>query len=96
MNAYCFSYSRGKVRVTHRNLSTIKSLTDALKSVGFQLVGSAFNNNYSMHGALSGIQRPYIQVFDVNYKSNTSDTITGSFLEDSEQILYIESLVQSV
>ena len=93
MNAYCFSYNRGKVRATHRNLSTIKSLTDALKSVGFQLVGNAFTNNYSMQAALSGIQRPNIQVFDLNYKTNPTDLNTGSFLEDSEQILYIESLI---
>ena len=53
MNAYCFSYNRGKIRATHRNLSTIKSLTDSLSSVGFQLVGNAFTNNYSTQGALS-------------------------------------------
>ena len=93
MNAYCFSYNRGKVRATHRNLSTIKSLTDALKSVGFQLVGSAFTNNYSLQASLSGTQRPNIQVFDLHYKTNPTDLTTGSFLEDSTQILYIESLI---
>ena len=87
MNAYCFSYNRGKIRATHRNLSTIKSLTDALKSVGFQLVGSPFTNNYSLQAALSGTQRPNVQVFDLNYKSNPTDLNTGSFLEDSEQLL---------
>ena len=74
-------------------MSTIKSLTDALKSVGFQLVGSDFNNNYSLQAALSGIQRPNIQVFDLNYKSNPTALNVGSFLEDSSQILYIESLI---
>ena len=93
MNAYCFSYNRGRVRATHRNLSTIKSLTDALKSVGFQVVGGDFNNNYSLQAALSGIQRPNIQVFDLNYKSNPTALNVGSFLEDSTQILYIESLI---
>ena len=93
MNAYCFSYNRGRVRATHRNLSTVKSLTDALKSVGFQLVGSDFTNNYSLQAALSGIQRPNIQVFDLNYKSNPTALNVGSFLEDSSQILYIESLI---
>jgi hypothetical protein len=93
MNAYCFSYNRGRVRATHRNLSTVKSLTDALKSVGFQLVGSDFNNNYSLQAALSGIQRPYIQVFDLKYKSNPTALNVGSFLEDSTQLLYIESLI---
>lgn len=92
MNAYCFSYNRGKVRATHRNLSTIKSLTDALSSVGFQLVGNAFTNNYSMQAALSGTQRPNIQIFDLNYKTTITDTTTGSVLEDTNQILYVETL----
>ena len=49
-------------------------------------------NNYSMQALLSGTQRPNIQVFDLNYKTNPTDLNTGSFLEDSTQILYIESL----
>ena len=93
MNAYCFSYNRGKVRATHRNLSTVKSLTDALNSVGFQLAGDDFTNNYSMQAALNGIQRPYIQVFDLHYKSNPTELTVDSSLEDSSQILYIESLI---
>ena len=59
VNNYTFAYLRGKVRAIHRNLSTIKTLTDALVSVGYKLTGITFSNNYSLQGALSTVQMPH-------------------------------------
>ena len=90
MNNYTFAYLRGKVRAIHRNLSTIRNLTDALISVGYQLNGSPFSNNYSLQGALTTAQMPHIQIFDLNYVSNPT-IITGSQLEDTNPIVYVDS-----
>ena len=88
MNSYHFSYIRGKVRASHRNLSNIKGLTQALESVGYQLIGSVFKNNYSLQGALTYQTQPNIQIFDLNYISNPTSTSTGSQLEDATPIVY--------
>ena len=90
MNNYTFAYIRGKVRAIHRNLSTIRTLTDALISVGYQLSGSAFTNNYSLQGALTTATMPHIQIFDLNYVS-TPTISTGSFLEDATPIVYVDA-----
>jgi len=91
LNSYHFSYIRGKVRASHRNLSTIKTLSQALESVGYQLIGSAFTNNYSLQGALTPTTQPNIQIFDLNYVSNTTSTTTGSRLEDANPIVYVDA-----
>jgi hypothetical protein len=90
MNNYTFAYIRGKVRAIHRNLSIIRNLTDALISVGYQLHGSPFSNNYSLQGALTTAQMPNIQIFDLNYVSNPT-IMTGSKLEDTTPIVYVDS-----
>ena len=90
MNNYTFASIRGKVRAIHRNLSTIRTLTDALISVGYQLSGSAFTNNYSLQGALTTAHMPHIQIFDLNYVS-TPTISTGSFLEDATPIVYVDA-----
>jgi hypothetical protein len=90
MNNYTFAYLRGKVRAIHRNLSTIKTLTDALVSVGDKLNGSPFSNNYSLQGAMTTAQMPHIQIFDLNYLSTPAGN-TGSKLEDATPIVYVDS-----
>ena len=90
MNNYTFAYIRGKLRAIHRNLSTIKTLTDALISVGYKVNGDPFSNNYSLQGALTTAQMPHIQIFDLNYLS-TPTISTGSFLEDATPIVYVDS-----
>jgi len=88
MNAFHFSYMRGKVRATHRNLSYITNLTQALISVGYQHTGSQFSNNYSLQGALTSGSYTYIQIFDKNYLS--SSLTSGSMLEDANPIVYVD------
>jgi len=88
MNAFHFSYIRGKVRATHRNLSYITNLTQALVSVGYQHNGSNFTNNYSLQGALTSGTYTYIQIFDKNYLS--SSLTAGSMLEDANPIVFVD------
>ena len=90
MNAFHFSYIRGKVKATHRNLSYITNLTQALISVGYQHNGSPFSNNYSLQAALTTAQMPHIQILDLNYVSTPTIT-TGSQLEDTNPIVYVDS-----
>ena len=88
INAYHFSYIRGKVRATHRNLSTILTLTEALVAVGYKLTGYAFTNNYSLEASITdNNSRPHIQIFDLNYVSNAT-SLSGSKLEDQTPIVY--------
>ena len=94
MNAFHFSYIRGKVRATHRNLSYITNLTQALVSVGYQHNGSNFANNYSLQGALTSGTYIYIQIFDKNYLS--SSLTAGSMLEDANPIVYVDESASPV
>ena len=94
MNAFHFSYIRGKVRATHRNLSYITNLTQALVSVGYQHNGSQFSNNYSLQGALTSGSYTYIQIFDKNYL--TSSLTSGSMLEDANPIVYVDESASAI
>ena len=94
MNAFHFSYMRGKVRATHRNLSYITNLTQALVSVGYQHTGSQFSNNYSLQGALTSGSYTYIQIFDKNYL--TSSLTSGSMLEDANPIVYVDESASAI
>jgi hypothetical protein len=91
LNSYHFCYIPGKVRACHRSLSNIKTLTQALESVGYQLNGSAFTNNYSLQTALTVTTQPNIQIFDLNYVSNPTNTTSGSVLEDANPIVYVDA-----
>ena len=73
-NSFSFHYIRGKVRCIHRNLATITSLTDALISVGYQKqLSAAFAKNYDSQDNLLDVNRPRIQIFDINYEANPTN-----------------------
>lgn len=89
LNSYNLSYSRGKVVLTHRNMSSIENLTDALTSVGYKKsTGTAFLNNYDLETNLSQLERPFLKIVDVKYKANVIDNTEGTLLEDSTAIIY--------
>ena len=84
MNSFSFHYIRGKVSCIHRNLATIMNLTDALISVGYKKSSVvAFANNYDLQDNLTDVNRPRIQVFDINYSPNPTSSTDSSQLEDS-------------
>ena len=89
MNSFSFHYIRGKVRCIHRNLATIMSLTDALISVGYKKsLSVAFANNFDLQDILPDVNRPRIQIFDINYEPTPTSSTAGSLLEDSPAINY--------
>ena len=89
MNSFSFHYIRGKIRCIHRNLATIMSLTDALISVGYKKsVSVAFANNYDLQDSIPDVNRPRIQIFDINYEPTPTSSTAGSLLEDSPAINY--------
>jgi len=89
MNSFSFHYIRGRVRCIHRNLATIMNLTDALISVGYQKnISLAFGNNYDLQDSLPDVNRPRIQIFDINYVPNPTSSEVGSLLEDSPAVNY--------
>ena len=90
MNGYSFSYTRGKIRATHRNLSTILDMTEALESVGYKKSSTIrFTNNFSLQGEITNnLERPHIQIFDLHYISNPTALLIGTLLEDATPIVY--------
>ena len=64
-------------------------LTDALISVGYQNgLSAAFANNYDLQDDLLDVNRPRIQIFDINYVANPTSSLAGSLLEDYSAIIY--------
>ena len=48
INTYVFVYHGGEILAFNRNLSTMLNLTDALISVGYNLLGNPFANNFDL------------------------------------------------
>ena len=78
------TYIGDQVRFVHRSMSTVVSLTDALRSVGFCHTSSLpFSNNLDLR--LGGT---CIQLFDWNYVALPASTSVGSLLEDGSPLRY--------
>jgi len=78
------NYIGDQVRFVHRSMSTVVSLTDALKSVGFCHTSSLpFSNNLDLRLGNTGIQ-----LFDWNYVALPASTSDGSLLEDGSPLRY--------
>ena len=78
------TYIGDQVRFVHRSMSTVVSLTDALKSVGFCHPSSLpFSNNLDLR--LGGTS---IQLFDWNYVALPASTSAVSLLEDASPMRY--------
>ena len=78
------TYIGHQVRFVHRSMSSVLSLTDALKSVGFCNTGSLpFSNNLDLRLGVTGLQ-----LFDWNYAAMPASTSDGSLLEDASPLRY--------
>ena len=77
-------YIGDQVRFVHRSMSTVLSLTDALKSVGYCMkADTPFANNLDLRLGTTGIQ-----IFDWNYMANPSMSSDGSLLSDGSPLRY--------
>ena len=78
------TYIGDQVRFVHRSMSTVASLTDALRSVGFCHTSSLpFSNNLDLR--LGGTS---IQLFDWSFVALPASTSDGSLLEDGSPLRY--------
>ena len=79
LTSFLPTYIGDQVRFVHRTMSTVLSLTDALKSTGFchPAATAPYNNNLDLRFASTGIQ-----LFDWNYEASPVDSTTGALLND--------------
>lgn len=75
--SYTPFYSSGLVRFTHRNLSSVETLSQALASVGFAVSGT-LQYNSDLQTARTGIV-----LVDYHYNANPTMADRGSRLEDT-------------
>ena len=64
-------------------MSSVLSLTDALRSVGFCVKGLPFSNNLDLRLAGTGIQ-----IVDFNYQASVATSQEGSLLGDGTPLVY--------
>ena len=85
LTSFVPTYVGDQVRFVHRTMSTVLSLTDALKSLGFchPAATAPYNNNLDLRLASTGIQ-----LFDWNYEASPADSTSGSLLNDGNPLRY--------
>jgi hypothetical protein len=76
-------YTGDQLLFVHRSMSSVLSLTDALRSVGFCVKGLPYNNNLDLRLGLTGVQ-----LADWNYKSSLSNSEEGSLLNDGTPLVF--------
>ena len=81
MTSFSPWYANGVTRFTHRNLSSIMTLGDALSSVGFAaLAGNQLQTNLDLAAA-----QCHCLVWDYRYRSQPTTGTPGTLLDDTSQ-----------
>jgi len=76
-------YTGDQLLFVHRSMSSVLSLTDALRSVGFCVKGLPYNNNLDLRLGLTGIQ-----LVDWNYQASLSNSEEGTLLNDGTPLVF--------
>jgi hypothetical protein len=76
-------YTGDQLLFVHRNMSSVMSLTDALRSVGFCVKTLPYNNNLDLRLAETGIV-----IADYNYKASLSNSEEGTLLNDGSPLVF--------
>ena len=76
-------YTGDQLLFVHRSMSSVMSLTDALRSVGFCVKDLPYNNNLDLRLGLTGIQ-----IVDYNYQASLSNSEEGSLLNDGSPLVF--------
>jgi hypothetical protein len=77
-------YTGDQLLFVHRSMSSVLSLTEALRSVGFCVKSPLpFANNLDLRLGLTGIQ-----VIDWNYQASPADSQSGSLLADGSPLVF--------
>ena len=83
LTSFAACYTGDELLFQHRSMSSVLSLTDALRSVGFCVKGLAFLNNLDMRLAGTGIQ-----LVDWNYQASVGTSQEGSRLGDGNPLIF--------
>jgi hypothetical protein len=76
-------YTGDQLLFVHRSMSSVLSLTDALRSVGFCVKGLPYLNNLDLR-----LGNTYIQVVDYKYQASLSNSEEGSLLNDGTPLVF--------
>ncbi len=76
-------YTGDELLFQHRSMSSVVSLTDALRTVGFCVKGLPYANDLDLRLAGTGIQ-----VVDWFYAASVSEATPGSKLSDGSPLVY--------
>ncbi len=76
-------YTGDQLLFVHRSMSSVVSLTDALRNVGFCVRGLPYNNNLDLR--LGGTN---IQLVDYRYQASLSNSEEGSLLNDGSPLVF--------
>jgi hypothetical protein len=76
-------YTGDELLFVHRSMSSVLSLTDALRSVGFCVKSLPYSNNLDLRLGNTGIQ-----LVDWNYQASIADSFEGSLLSDGAPLVY--------
>ena len=76
-------YTGDQLLFVHRSMSSVLSLTDALRSVGFCVKTLPFLGNLDLRLGQTGIQ-----LVDWNYKASLSNSEEGSLLNDGTPLVF--------
>jgi hypothetical protein len=83
LTSFVACYTGDELLFQHRSMSSVVSLTDALRTVGFCVKGLPYANNLDLRLAGTGIQ-----VVDWQYAASVTDAQPGSKLSDGTPLVY--------
>jgi hypothetical protein len=83
LTSFAACYTGDELLFQHRSMSSVLSLTDALRSVGFCVKGLPYANNLDLRLAGTGIQ-----IVDFNYQASVANSEEGSKLSDGSPLVY--------
>ena len=83
LTSFVACYTGDELLFQHRSMSSVVSLTEALRTVGFCVKGLPFANNLDLRLAGTGIQ-----VIDWFYAASVTEAQPGSRLSDGTPLVY--------
>ena len=83
LTSFVSVYTGDQLLLVHRSMSSVLSLTDALRSIGFCVTGLPYANNLDMR--LGGTN---IQLVDFRYQASLSNSEEGSLLNDGSPLVF--------
>jgi hypothetical protein len=83
LHAFSFTYTGDQLLFAHRQMSSVVSFTDALRSVGFCVQGLPFANNLDLRLATTGAM-----LVDYFFQNSPADSSQGSLFSDAAPLVF--------